>query len=187
VGEAKTARQMLSGEVDLLVLLGADEFDPKHLDKTFVVYIGSHGDAGAACADVILPAAAPTEKSSLYTNLEGRVQIAERCVFPKGQAKEDWAILRALSDHLGATLPYDSLGALREKLITDHPVFGRIDVRPASKAFDLKGIGAKGEVRDRVFTSTLGDFYMTNPICRASAAMADCSAQRSGGVKAAAE
>ena len=187
VGEAKTARQMLSGEVDLLVLLGADEFDPKNLDKTFVVYIGSHGDAGAACADVILPGAAPTEKSGIYTNLEGRVQIAERSVFPKGQAKEDWAILRALSDHLGATLPYDTLGALREKLITDHPVFGRIDARPASKAFDLKGIGAKGEVRDRVFTSTLGDFYMTNPICRASTAMAECSAQRSGGVKAAAE
>jgi NADH-quinone oxidoreductase subunit G len=79
------------------------------------------------------------------------------------------------------------LSALRDKLITDHPVFGRIDVRPASKAFDLKGIGAKGEVRDRVFTSTLGDFYMTNPICRASTAMAECSAQRSGGVKAAAE
>jgi NADH-quinone oxidoreductase subunit G len=187
VGTAKDARQMLNGEVELLVLLGADEFDPRNLDKTFVVYIGSHGDAGAACADVILPGAAPTEKSGIYTNLEGRVQIAERSVFPKGQAKEDWAILRALSDHLGATLPYDSLAALREKLFTDHPVFGRVDARPASKAFDLKGIGAKGEVRDRVFTSTLGDFYMTNPICRASAAMAECSAERSGGVKAAAE
>ena len=187
VGAAKDARQMLNGEVETLILLGADEFDPKNLGATFVVYIGSHGDAGAAAADVVLPAAAPTEKSGIYTNLEGRVQIAERSVFPKGQAKEDWAILRALSDHLGATLPYDSLNALREKLFTDHPVFGRIDVRPASKAFDLKGIGAKGEVRDRVFTSTLGDFYMTNPICRASAAMAECSAERSGGVKAAAE
>ena len=187
VGEALDAPKMLAGGLDLLVLLGADEFDPKNLDKTFVVYVGSHGDVGASCADVILPAAAPTEKSGIYTNLEGRVQIAERCVFPKGQAKEDWAILRALSDHVGKTLPYDSLNALRDKLITDHPVFGRIDVRPTPKSFDLKGIGAKGEIRDRVFRSVLGDFYMTNPICRASAAMAECSSERSGAVRAAAE
>ncbi|WP_443747612.1 NADH-quinone oxidoreductase subunit NuoG [Asticcacaulis solisilvae] len=187
VGEALDASQMIKGGVDLLFLLGADEFNPKDLGKTFVVYIGSHGDAGASAADIILPGAAYTEKSGIYTNLEGRVQIAERCVFPKGQAKEDWAILRALSALVDKTLPYDSLSQLREKLITDHPVFGRIDVRPAPKAFDLRSVGQKGEVRDRVFTSPIVDFYMTNPIARASVAMAECSASRRGNVPAAAE
>ena len=93
----------------------------------------------------------------------------------------------ALSDLVGKTLPYDSLTQLREKLITDHPVFGRIDVRPAPKAFDLRSVGQKGEVRDRVFTSPIVDFYMTNPIARASVAMAECSASRRGNVPAAAE
>ena len=187
VGEALDASQMISGGVDLLMLLGADEFNPKDLGKTFVVYIGSHGDAGAAAADIILPGAAYTEKSGIYTNLEGRVQIAERCVFPKGQAKEDWAILRALSDHVGKTLPYNTLSELRERLITEHPVFGRVDVRPAPKAFDLRNLGAKGDLKDRVFTSPIVDFYMTNPIARASVAMAECSASRRGNVRVAAE
>ncbi|MBW8733201.1 MAG: NADH-quinone oxidoreductase subunit G [Asticcacaulis sp.] len=187
VGEALDASSMIKGAVDLLFLLGADEFDPRDLGKTFVVYIGSHGDAGASAADIILPGAAYTEKSGIYTNLEGRVQIAERCVFPKGQAKEDWAILRALSTLVDKTLPYDSLAQLREKLITDHPVFGRIDVRPTPRAFDLRAVGQKGEVRDRVFTSPIVDFYMTNPIARASVAMAECSASRRGNIPAAAE
>ena len=178
---------MLNGGVDLLVLLGADEIDTRNLDKTFVVYIGSHGDAGAAAADVILPGAAYTEKSGIYTNLEGRVQIAERCVFPKGEAKEDWAIIRALSGYVGHTLPYDNLNVLREKLITDHPVFGRVDVRPVPKTFDVKAIGAKGEISDRPFVSHITDFYLTNPIARASVAMAECSAARKAPLSVAAE
>ena len=187
VGEAKDAATMLTGGVDLLVLLGADEINTSGLSNTFVVYIGSHGDAGAAAADVILPGAAYTEKSGIYTNLEGRVQIAERCVFPKGEAKEDWAIMRALSGYVGQTLPYDTLNALREKLITDHPVFGRIDVKPALKAFDVKAIGAKGEVTDKLFVSHITDFYLTNPIARASTAMAECSAARKAPLSVAAE
>ncbi|ESQ76215.1 NADH-quinone oxidoreductase subunit NuoG [Asticcacaulis sp. AC402] len=187
VGEAIDATAMFKGAVDVLVLLGADEFDFTGLDKTFVVYIGSHGDKGAAMADVILPGAAYTEKSGIYTNLEGRVQIAERCVFPKGEAKEDWAILRALSDKVGHTLPYDSLAQLREKLITDHPVFGRVDAKPATKIFDLKAVGNRGDIKDRVFVSPIVDFYMTNPIARASVAMAECSAARGAHFKAAAE
>lgn len=187
VGEALDASTMLKGGLDVVVLLGADEIDTAGLKNSFVVYIGSHGDVGAAAADVILPGAAYTEKSGIYTNLEGRVQIAERCVFPKGDAKEDWAILRALSGHLGQVLPYDSLAQLREKLITDHPVFGRIDVRPATKTFDVKALGAKGDVKDKVFASPIRDFYMTNPIARASVAMAECSAARKPALSAAAE
>ncbi len=187
VGEALDTAAMLKGGLDLLVLLGADEIDTRNLGKSFVVYIGSHGDAGAAAADVILPGAAYTEKSGIYTNLEGRVQIAERCVFPKGEAKEDWSIIRALSGYVGQTLPYDTLNALREKLITDHPVFGRIDVKPAAKTFNVKAIGAKGEIKDKVFVSPITDFYLTNPIARASTAMAECSAARKAPLSAAAE
>ena len=187
VGEAVDAGTMLKGGMEVVVLLGADEIDTSGLKNSFVVYVGSHGDVGAAAADVILPGAAYTEKSGIYTNLEGRVQIAERCVFPKGEAKEDWAILRALSGHLGQALPYDSLAQLREKLVTDHPVFGRIDVKPATKSFDVKALGAKGDVKDKVFSSPIRDFYMTNPIARASVAMAECSAARTPVLSAAAE
>jgi len=187
VGEALDATAILKGGLDLVVLLGADEIDTSGLKQSFVVYVGSHGDAGAQAADVILPGAAYTEKSGIYTNLEGRVQIAERCVFPKGEAKEDWAIIRALSGYLGQPLPYDTLAALREKLITDHPLFGRIDVRPSTKTFAVKTIGVKGEVKDRVLASNIVDFYLTNPIARASQAMAECSAARKAPLSAAAE
>ena len=100
------------GEIDFIYLLGADEFDVAHLGRAFVVYQGSHGDAGAHHADVILPGAAYTEKDGLYVNFEGRVQRGRRAAFPPGEAKEDWAILRALSDVLGVKLPYDDRAAL---------------------------------------------------------------------------
>ncbi|HWE45397.1 MAG TPA: NADH-quinone oxidoreductase subunit NuoG [Caulobacteraceae bacterium] len=175
------------GELDVLFLLGADEIDTRLLGKTFVVYLGTHGDAGASRADVILPGAAYTEKPGVYVNTEGRVQIAERAVFPKGEAKEDWAILRALSERLGKTLPYDSLADLRAKLIADHPTFGQVDYAPAHGALDLGKLGASGEMSDDMFASPVKDFYLTNPIARASVTMADCSAARSGSRVLAAE
>jgi NADH-quinone oxidoreductase subunit G len=165
------------GALDVLVLLGADEIDLSATDA-FVVYMGSHGDVGAQRADVILPGAAYTEKDGLYVNTEGRVQMAQRAVFPKGEAREDWAILRALSDYLGATLPYNTLDQLRTRLFADHPTFGQIDHAPGSMpvAFDLAKVGAKGEVSDAPFVSPIRDFYLTNPIARASVTMAECSA-----------
>ena len=165
-----------SGALDVMVLLGADELDTTRLGKAFVVYVGSHGDAGASRADVILPGAAYTEKPGLYVNTEGRVQIANRAVFPKGEAREDWAILRALSESLGATLPYDSLEQLRAKLMRDHPTFGQVDYVASGAALDLKGLGAKGDVADTAFVPAVDDFYLTNPIARASVTMAECSA-----------
>jgi NADH-quinone oxidoreductase subunit G len=173
-----TAKAMVAkGAADVLVLLGADEVDLSATDA-FVVYIGTHGDAGAHRADVILPGAAYTEKNGLYVNTEGRVQMAQRAVFPKGEAREDWAILRALSGYLGAVLPYDTLDQLREKLFTDHPTFGQIDHAPGSipVTLDASKVGAKGEVSDAPFTSPVTDFYLTNPIARASVTMAECSA-----------
>ncbi len=165
------------GALDVLFLLGADEIDASGSDA-FVVYLGAHGDAGAHKADVILPGAAYTEKNGLYVNMEGRVQMGNRAVFPKGEAREDWAILRALSDKLGHTLPYDSQNALRAKLIADHPTFGQIDYAPGSipAKLDLAKLGKKGKIADAAFTSPITDFYQTNPIARASVTMAECSA-----------
>jgi NADH-quinone oxidoreductase subunit G len=173
-----TAKAMTrKGAVDVLFLLGADEIDLADTDA-FVVYMGTHGDAGAHAADVILPGAAYTEKAGIYVNMEGRVQMANRAIFPKGEAREDWAILRALSERLGAKLPYDNLNALRRKLILDHPTFGQVDYAPGSMpaALDLTKLGKKGKVSDTPFVSPVTDFYQTNPIARASVTMAECSA-----------
>ncbi len=186
----RTALQLVEkGAADVLVLLGADEIDLSATDA-FVVYIGSHGDAGAHRADVVLPGAAYTEKPGLYVNTEGRTQMAERAIFPKGEAREDWSILRALSDHLGARLPYDSLEQLRDTLIADHPTFGQIGYAPGhatAGSFSPAGVGDKGETTDAPFASPIKDFYLTNPIARASRTMAECSALAAGASRMAAE
>jgi NADH-quinone oxidoreductase subunit G len=184
----KTAADLAApGGAEVLVLLGADEIDLSRTDA-FVVYVGTHGDAGAHRADVILPGAAYTEKNGLYVNTEGRVQMGFRSVFPKGEAREDWAILRALSERLGATLPYDTLDQLRAKLFADHPTFGRIGYVPeAPAALDLTVVGAKGEMSDVPFRSAVTNFYLTNPIARASVTMAECASVAAGASKIAAE
>jgi NADH-quinone oxidoreductase subunit G len=187
-GGLSAPEMVRKGALDVLVLLGADEIDLSASDA-FVVYLGTHGDAGAHRADVILPAAAYTEKDGLYVNTEGRPQFGERAVFPKGEAREDWAILRALSERLGATLPYDTLEQLRTRLYADHPTFGQVDYAPGATALDLATVGAKGEVADRAFSGMIEDFYLTNPIARASVTMAECSASTAAarGQKIAAE
>jgi NADH-quinone oxidoreductase subunit G len=184
-----TAGQMLKpGALDVLFLLGADECETAASDA-FKIYLGTHGDVGAHKADVILPGAAYTEKNGLYVNTEGRVQMGERAVFPKGEAKEDWSILRALSEHLGQKLSYDSLDQLRAKLFAEHPTFGQIDFAPGSVAtsFDLSGLGGEGELSDAPFESPIKAFHLTNPIARASVTMAECAATVSGAAKIAAE
>ena len=104
-----TSHGMLdSGDIEVLYLLGADEFDVSRTGGAFVIYQGSHGDRGARMADIVLPGAAYTEKNGTYVNMEGRVQLGERAVFPPGDAREDWTIVRALSEHLGAKLPFDT-------------------------------------------------------------------------------
>jgi NADH-quinone oxidoreductase subunit G len=167
------------GEIELLYLLGVDEIDAAWFGKAFVVYQGTHGDAGAHRADVILPGAAYTEKSGLYVNSEGRVQLANRATFPPGEAKEDWAILRALSDLAGKRLPYDNIDALRRAIIADAPHFGRREVPPGSTGADpaiWESIGVPGPVdAGHPLASPIADFYLTNPIARASETMAECS------------
>ena len=183
-----SARDMIAaGRLDVLFLLGADEIEMPAAGP-FVVYVGTHGDAGAHRADVILPGAAYTEKSGTWVNTEGRVQVGNRAAFPPGDAREDWSILRALSGALDRKLPFDSLQQLRAKLYTAHPHMAEVDgVRPASPA-DLTTLASVGgDISGAPFFSPIGDFYLTNPIARASAVLAECSAMRLGPVAEAAE
>jgi NADH-quinone oxidoreductase, chain G len=173
---------------DVLFLLGADELDFSAKGAKFTVYIGSHGDAGAHNADVILPGAAYTEKSGTWVNTEGRVQMGNRAGFAPGEAREDWAIIRALSDVLGKKLPFDSLGALRAALYAKHPHFAAVDEIAAGNADDIAALAKKaGKLGKSGFASPVKDFYLTNPIARASAVMAECSALARNNFKAAAE
>jgi NADH-quinone oxidoreductase subunit G len=167
--------------MDTLFLLGVDE---AVLPKAgTIIYLGTHGDAGAHRADIILPAAAYTEKDATWVNTEGRVQYGRRATFPKGEAKEDWTILRALSGALGKTLPYDSLSDLRAKMIADHPTFGQVDYAPGAAdlaGFDPAKLGSDGEPSKEPLRSPVTDFYLTNPIARASKTMAECSRLKAG-------
>ena len=185
-GGLNVAQMTTFGTLDVLFSLGADEI--KVADGTFVVYIGTHGDRGAHRADVILPGAAYTEKTGIYVNTEGRVQIASRAAFPPGDAREDWAIIRALSDVLGKKLGYDSLTALRQALFKAVPHLMRVDqIEPGAAANIQKLASRGGTVEKAVFKSPVTDFYMTNPIARSSAVMAECSRLASGQMLTAAE
>jgi NADH-quinone oxidoreductase subunit G len=162
------------GEIEAVYLLAADEIDTNRLGKAFVIYQGHHGDRGAHRADVILPGAAYTEKSGTWVNSEGRVQRGERANFPPGEAKEDWAILRALSAARGKQLPFDSLAQLRAQLERDCPVFAsRDELTPAEwGSFGVSG----GDLGEGPFAPAIENFYMTCPISRASETMAECIA-----------
>jgi NADH-quinone oxidoreductase subunit G len=173
-GGLRAAEMAVAGALDLIFLLGADEIDIPA--GAFVVYLGTHGDRSAHRADVVLPGAAYPEKSGIYVNTEGRVQMAERAAFPPGNAREDWAILRALSDLLGHKLPYDSLAGLRQALFKAYPHLARLDQIAPADSGDIGRLAARGGTPDKApFVSPVDDFYLTNPIARASAVMAECS------------
>lgn len=163
------------GEFDVVFLLGADEIDMNKLGpKALVVYIGHHGDIGAHRADVILPGAAYTEKNATYVNTEGRAQQTNLAIFPPGEAKEDWTIIRALSDVLGQTLPYDNLAQVRERLVKANRAFKAIGEAKAAKWGEFGG-EAKN-MGSAAFECPIENFYMTDSISRASATMAECTA-----------
>ncbi|MEI8275528.1 MAG: NADH-quinone oxidoreductase subunit NuoG [Hyphomicrobiales bacterium] len=174
-GGLDTGGMLKSGALDVLFLLGVDEVDVPA--GPFVVYIGTHGDRGAHRADVILPGAAYPEKSGTYVNTEGRVQMANRAAFPPGDAREDWAILRALSEVLGCKLPYDTLGGLRQALYTAHPHMMKLDQIVPGNGADIGNLAKLGGTAEKsALVSPVTNFYFTNPIARASAVMAECSA-----------
>ena len=164
-GGIKTALK----DAEVVFNLGADEVEIS--ENPFVIYQGSHGDRGAHRADVILPAAAYTEESGIFVNTEGRVQMTARAGFAPGQAKENWAILRALSAELGETLPYDNLNALRAELFEDYPHMSNLDEPQENKAVILK----QGKLGTATFKYAISDHYLTNPIARASEVMAELS------------
>ncbi len=163
------------GDIEVVYLLGADEVDIGMFGAdTFVIYQGHHGDAGAHRADVILPGAAYTEKNGTYINTEGRVQLGRLAAFPPGEAREDWTILRALSEAVGARLPYDNLGALRKRLVEANPVFAAVDQPEPAPWGDF---GAPGALDAAPFGTAVDNFYMTDPISRASETMAKCAGE----------
>src|SRR6185312_13648578 len=160
-----------SGAIEALYLLGADELDLANTGSAFVVYQGHHGDRGAARADVVLPGCAYTEKDGIYVNTEGRVQLGRRAVFPPGEAREDWAILRAVSAALGKPLPFDSLGELRRQLVAAHPVLANHDQITPTPWGEF---GAAGKIDPAPFVYPVRDYYATDPISRASPTMDAC-------------
>jgi NADH-quinone oxidoreductase subunit G len=166
-----------NGEIDLVYLLGADEIDASKLGKSFVVYQGHHGDSGAHIADVILPGAAYTEKNGTYVNTEGRVQITRQAVQPPGDAREDWTIIRALSDVIGANIWYSTLGEVRQRLTEVNPLFDRInEIVTPEWTYNSSTESIKGDP----IVSGIQNYYMTCPISRASETMAKCSQELIG-------
>ncbi|HEX8061983.1 MAG TPA: NADH-quinone oxidoreductase subunit NuoG [Allosphingosinicella sp.] len=172
-GGMDTLRSRAAG-LAALFLLGADEVDTSAFADTFTVYIGTHGDRGVRNADVILPGSAYTEKHGTYVNLEGRVQLSEFAVHPPGDAREDWTILRALSDALGKTLPFDTLAQLRAAIAAEVPRLGTPGLTPVDPlpAFTGAAPGVSGEI-----VYPIEDFYLTNPIARSSPTLQRCSAE----------
>jgi len=170
-----------AGEIDFVYLLGADEIDTGRLGRAFVVYQGHHGDAGAHRADVILPGAAYTEKDATYVNTEGRAQRAWFACKPPGDARDDWAILRALSEALGRTLPVNSLADVRALLAEAAPAFAEIDTLVPAVWGEF---GVPGPIDPGPLRPTIENFYLTNPICRASVTMARCVQAAGTGVAA---
>ena len=165
------------GKLDVVYLLGADEIDMERLGNAFVIYQGSHGDMGAHRADVILPGAAYTEKDGTYVNTEGRVQMTARAVFPPGDAREDWTIVRALSGVLGTPLPFDTSQQLRARMYEAHPHLALLDlIEPADGAAIERLAKKAGKLGKERFGRAVEDFYLTNPIARASSIMANLSA-----------
>lgn len=173
----KILEKAKAGKLDVVYLLGVDEIDLAPLEGAFVIYQGHHGDQGVKVADVILPGAAFTEKSGTYVNTEGRVQRTLRAVFPPGEAKEDWKILRALSDKLGKSLPYNTLEEVRERLVDLNPLFDELDTVQRAP---WEPFGQEGPLSSAPFETLIRNFYMTDPISRHSLIMARCTAELGG-------
>ena len=163
---------LIAAKPKLVFFMGADEVDHAAFGAAFKVFVGHHGDRGAHHADVILPAASYAEKPGTYVNLEGRVQRGDRAVFPPGDAREDWAILRALSERIGTPLPFDSFDELRAAMFAEVPALAEEGLATFDWSMPQLDTTASGEI-----AYPIKDFYLTNSICRASPTMQRCSAE----------
>ncbi len=176
--QGKSTRQILtaakSGQLSLLYLLGADELDLNDVNNCFIIYQGHHGDIGAHRADVVLPGAAYTEKDATYVNTEGRIQQTRMATLPPGEAKEDWRIIRALSELLGKTLSFSNQHQLQQMISKKHPVFQQKNI-VAVEGW-VMGSGRLGNITPAPLKDAVVNYYMTDPISRASETMAACTA-----------
>lgn len=189
VGFTSPSPQVGSSPPKMIYLLGADEITAADLPKdAFVIYQGHHGDRGAALADVVLPGAAYTEKNATYVNTEGRVQMTRAATSLVGAARDDWKIIRAASEYLGAPLPYDDVQGLRDRMEEISPALSRYDiVEPTSK--EIAALSKVQLVDQNKGHKTVGaplgkviqDFYFTDVISRSSPTMARCSASKTTG------
>ncbi|HCJ44431.1 MAG TPA: NADH-quinone oxidoreductase subunit G, partial [Erythrobacter sp.] len=161
----------------VVISLGADEMDFEPFADSLKVYIGHHGDKGAHAADIILPGSSFAEKDGTYVNTEGRVQFAERAVFAPGDAREDWTILRALADALKVEVGFDSFAELQANMIREVPALGEEGLAGYG---DLPKGGSTAKAEGRITAYPIEDFYLTNPIARASAVMQQCSSELLG-------
>ena len=189
-GEGGLSTEDMLRDVRTMFFLEADELDMRQRPHgAFNIYVGTHGDVGAHHAHVILPSATYTEKSGTYVNAEGRVQLGQRAAFPPGEAKETWAIMRALSDVLGRRLPFDSLDAMRRQMHAEHEHLDMVGLLEEADSAGVEALAARtgGEPSDAPFRSAVDDFYLTNPIARASKVMAECSQMLGGEFREAAE
>ena len=170
----KEIKNFCSKNETITFLLGVDEMDMKNLCNSFVIYIGHHGDKGAHRADVILPAPAYTEKNSLYVNLEGRVMQSQKCHQPLGNAKDDWKIIRAIADQLSLDIKFNNLTELRDEICKTNDIFNEINVLHENH---FSNFGEEGNIDNEPLNDLINNFYMTDPISRASKTMAECSAK----------
>ncbi len=173
-------KDLAAAKPAVLLALGADEVDFSAFEGSLKVYIGHHGDKGAHAADIVLPSAAFTEKAGTYVNTEGRVQFADKAVFAPGDAREDWTILRALADALGVTVGFDSFAELQAAMIAEVPALGEEGL--ADYGSDLPKGDAKAKIEGEI-RYPIKDFYLTNPIARASETMQRCSSELLHGVE----
>lgn len=174
-------------QIEVLYLLGADELDTAQLGNAFVIYQGHHGDRGAHRADVILPGAAYTEKNATYVNTEGRVQRTSQAVFAPGSAKEDWKIIRALSEQLGRPLPFNTADELQAEIVKAVPHFAKVDeVMPSAWVVEASNAIARMRILDEGFSYPVTNYFMTDAISRASRTMAECMAARDANQRSAA-
>tara|TARA_Y100000590_G_scaffold116786_1_gene133296 strand:+ start:527 stop:2569 length:2043 start_codon:yes stop_codon:yes gene_type:complete len=156
----------------VVFLLGLDEIDYSIIDKSFIVYLGHHGDQSAHFADIILPTPAYTEKYSTYVNMEGRVLQTSRCYLPLGASKEEWKIFRALDNHFTKKLNFNNFNELRSNIIKDFSIFKQINNLPNTHEMDF---GSIKKIQDRKIEYNIKNFYMNDVISRSSKTMSQCS------------
>ncbi|MCF8881397.1 NADH-quinone oxidoreductase subunit NuoG [Erythrobacter sp. SN021] len=170
-------KDIAAAKPKVVISLGADEMDFEPFADALKVYIGHHGDRGAHAADIVLPGASFAEKDGTYVNTEGRVQFAEKAVFAPGDAREDWTILRALADALKVEVGFDSFAQLQAAMIAEVPALGEEGLASYGA---LPRADANAKAEGTISSYPIKDFYLTNPIARASAVMQQCSSELLG-------